>query len=91
MEAYQSEFCEDEFYNILETISPFTTIVNEVEFCPRCKSAPCTCLKVAGFKMTTGMSSNKKRYCHNVCKDHDCLRVISKSTFDSFEVTNKMK
>ena len=62
MEAYQSEFCEDEFYNILETISPFATSVNEVEFCPRCKSAPCTCMKVTGFKMTTGINNNKKRY-----------------------------
>ena len=31
MEAYQSEFCgEDEFYNILETISPFAATMNEV-------------------------------------------------------------
>ena len=64
MEAYQSEFCgEDEFYNILETISPFAATMNEVEFCPRCKSAPCTCMKVAGFnfKKSTGTISNKKR------------------------------
>ena len=64
MEAYQSEFCgEDEFYNILETISPFAATMNEVEFCPRCKSAPCTCMKVSGFnfKKSTGTISNKKR------------------------------
>ena len=57
MEAYQTEFCEDEFYNILETMSPFAPSgVNEiVEFCAKCKSAPCGCLKSAGnsnVKMT---------------------------------------
>ena len=67
MEAYQSEFCDDEFYNILETISPFATSANEVEFCPRCKSAPCSCMKVAGFKVTAGIGNNRKRYLHNLC------------------------
>ena len=45
MEAYHTstEFGDDEFYHILETISPFEAPINEIELCVKCKSAPCSC------------------------------------------------
>lgn len=66
MEAFQSvpsnEFSDDEFYSILDTISPFA--VNEVEFCPKCKSAPCGCSAKSTNAVKIAMVSgniNKKR------------------------------
>lgn len=67
METYQScvvptseQLCEDELYNILETMSPFDvahTINEVVEFCQRCKSAPCGCGK--SMKMYFGKRSSR--------------------------------
>ena len=51
MEGYQNEFCEEEFYHILENMSPLTSNLNNiaetgmtVAWCQKCKCAPCACV-----------------------------------------------
>ena len=62
MESYQSDFCEDEFYNILETMSPLTTLsTTEVSWCHKCRCAPCSCSTIGGSPATIWITRNQPK------------------------------
>lgn len=64
MEVYPNEFCDEEFYHILENMSPCLTNVTEttsVAWCQKCKCAPCACQNASFWMARNHNQQSKKR------------------------------